>query len=279
MEKIQRETFSIYKFCEGEIVHVVDEVAIEEPLEILIAYSSVTGYMQKNIAVTMRTPGAEAELAIGFLFTEGIISGLDSILHTRSLAGDVNRVMVTLHEGILPDLKRINRNFYTTSSCGICGKASIEAIHAPVKLFNLPEPAIETGVLCNLPSVLKEYQNTFLKTGGLHACALFKVTGELISLQEDVGRHNALDKLIGSLLGELHTLQQGVLLLSGRASFELVQKAAMAGVKIIASIGAPSSLAVSMALEHNITLIGFLRENSCNMYSGAHRVLTINEIS
>jgi FdhD protein len=275
MKNGQVEHISVQKISEGEITEADDQVAVEEPLEIQLAYNTATGRLQKNIAVTMRTPGNDEELAAGFLFTEGIIKNKEAILEIKQLSFDENRALVTLHENIQPNLENVSRNFYATSSCGICGKASIEAIRTISYYRNGKDTfSINASVLYHLQDNLKKQQVVFENTGGLHATALFSLEGNFIMLREDVGRHNALDKIIGAALmkGQL-PLSNFILFLSGRASFELVQKAVMAGIKIIAAVGAPSSLAVELAKEAGITLVGFLRNNRFNIYSGDQRIV------
>jgi FdhD protein len=269
------EHISIQKLSGGNITEAADKVAVEEPLEIQLAYSTATGQMQKNIAVTMRTPGNDEELAAGFLFTEGIIKNKGSIREIKQRSFDDNRVLVSLHENIQPVLANTARNFYSTSSCGVCGKASIEAISAVTQFTdNKDSISINSSVLYHLQDDLKKQQLVFEDTGGIHASALFDSNGNFTMLREDVGRHNALDKVIGaSLMNDQLPLNNCILFLSGRASFELLQKAAMAGIKVIAAVGAPSSLAVELAKEQNITLIGFLKSNRFNIYSGEHRII------
>ena len=230
----------------------------------------------------MRTPGNDTELAVGFLFTEGIIKDQADILSAEHCfmacaENKENVIKVSLKDGIIPNLNNTDRNFYTTSSCGVCGKGSINSIKTiSVYQGHVDKNQVSADALYFLPAILQKHQEIFADTGGLHASALFDRVGELIMVREDVGRHNALDKLIGAALNErLLPLNNHILLLSGRASFELVQKAAMAGVNIIAAVGAPSSLAVQLAEEFNITLIGFLRGRRFNIYAGANRV-TIN---
>ncbi|WP_295719518.1 formate dehydrogenase accessory sulfurtransferase FdhD [Mucilaginibacter sp.] len=264
-------------------IQTTDALAIEEPLEIRLEYGQEGQRQVQNISVTMRTPGHDAELATGFLFTEGIIKNADDIastIHTFIACAEnkENVIQVSLNPGVVPQLQNTERNFYTTSSCGVCGKGSIDAIRT-VSSFepHADHDTVIPDILCQLPVILQRHQRVFADTGGLHASALFTPQGELLLLREDVGRHNALDKLIGAALGYgWLPLQQTVLLLSGRASFELVQKAAMAGINIIAAIGAPSSLAVQLAEEFNITLVGFLRNEHFNIYTAAHRVLISN---
>ena len=272
----QVEHIIIQKISAGKISETDDKVAVEEPLEIQLAYSTDTGRMQKNIAITMRTPGNDEELAAGFLFTEGIIKNITAIQKIKQQSVDENRVLVTLHENIVPVLANASRNFYSTSSCGICGKASINAIRT-VSLYGDEKDniCINSSILYHLQDKLKKQQKIFEDTGGIHASALFDLNGNFIMLREDVGRHNALDKIIGAaLLNKQLPLNNGILFLSGRAGFELVQKAAMAGIKIIAAVGAPSSLAVELAKETGITLIGFLRNDRFNIYSGEQRIKT-----
>ncbi|MFA9212745.1 MAG: formate dehydrogenase accessory sulfurtransferase FdhD [Candidatus Methylacidiphilales bacterium] len=259
-----------------------DLLAVEEPLEIRIGFGPKENREQRNISVTMRTPGNDFELALGFLFTEGIIQNTNEIAQIKyctelnSQQDNQNIVRVELHENITIDFSKLQRNFYTTSSCGVCGKASIDAIKTVcnIETKNIPITANQSIIL-ELPNKLRAQQNVFEYTGGLHACALFDLQGNLEILREDVGRHNALDKLIGSLVGSKNgtdSFRNKILLLSGRASFELIQKAAMAGIQMICAVGAPSSLAVLTAQEFDITLIGFLRENRFNIYCNPGRI-------
>ena len=264
----------LVRFRDGSSCSDDDDVSVEEPLEISISAFEEGSSTIKNISVTMRTPGHDTELAAGFLFTEGIIDRASHIRRIQHVVGTCdrnssNRILVELNPGVVPRLHNADRNFYTTSSCGVCGKGSIEAIKT-VSIFrcqaNEPiEIALDTLYL--LSERLQSSQNNFSATGGIHAAAIFDLQGRLVALREDVGRHNALDKLIGyALLEEMLPLKCHILLLSGRASFELIQKAAMAGAKLVVAIGAPSSLAISTAAEFNITLLGFLRGHSFNIY-------------
>lgn len=270
----------IIKVSDTESMDTSDALAIEEPLEIRLEYGPKDQRQVRNISVTMRTPGNDAELAAGFLFTEGIIKDLADIAHINhcfiACAEDKeNVIQVSLNEDVIPNLQNTDRNFYTTSSCGVCGKGSINAIRT-VSTYEQQndDNRISTATLYHMPAILRSYQRIFEDTGGLHASALFGNHGEFILLREDVGRHNALDKLIGAAINKNWLpMKQKVLMLSGRASFELVQKAAMAGINIIAAVGAPSSLAVQLAEEFKITLIGFLRGQRFNIYSAAHRIL------
>jgi FdhD protein len=257
-----------------------DSLAIEEPLEIRLQYGPAGDRSIQNISVTMRTPGNDAELALGFLFTEGIITqqkDIGQIEHCFIACAEnkENVMQVSLNAGIIPNLRNTERNFYTTSSCGVCGKGSINAIRTVGTFVDKEDNnIIDATIFHQLPQILGEHQRAFAETGGLHASALFTSAGKLVLVREDVGRHNALDKVIGAAINKtLLPLTNYILLLSGRASFELVQKAVMAGITVIAAVGAPSSLAVQLAEEFNITLIGFLRNNRFNIYSAAHRVI------
>src|SRR5438034_5364353 len=253
-----------------------DVLAVEEPLEVRLGCDVGGRRVHRAVSITMRTPGHDLDLAVGFLFTEGIIVAREQVAGVRACgAGNVARV--DLHPGVAVDLTRLERHFYTTSSCGVCGKASLEAVRVCTR--NRPSaarPVVEAAIIHRLPEALRAAQPVFDRTGGLHAAALFDARGRLLCLREDVGRHNALDKLIGAqfLLGRT-PLSENVLLVSGRASFELVQKAAVAGVPVLAAVGAPSSLAVSLARECGLTVIGFLREDRFNVYTGEERILDV----
>ena len=256
-------------------LQTVDLVATEEPLEIVMTWQQDGCRMNKNISVTMRTPGNDAALAAGFLFTEAIIKNSSEIKEITTSAFNANKILVGLQDDAAPNLQQTERNFYTSSSCGVCGKASIDAIKTVSAFKHLKNnTTISAEILYRLPKLLREQQQTFDQTGGLHAAALFSPDGFIKLLQEDVGRHNALDKLIGTaLMKDMLPLREDVLLLSGRASFELIQKATMAGIAIVAAVGAPSSLAVQLAQEAGITLVGFLRSNGCNIDSHPDRII------
>lgn len=264
----------ITRLLNGTTSNVLDDIAIEEPLEIQISFENAMKREKKNISVTMRTPGNDEELAAGFLYTEGIISSRDiiqSIHHTERICSRnaENEIIVNLAPDFVPQLTKVDRNFYTTSSCGVCGKGSIESIRTVSAFQHQKREAwnMKTKILGQLPDRLRSAQDNFSTTGGIHASGIFDKNGQLLELREDVGRHNALDKLIGhALMNNLLPLQNTILLLSGRASFELIQKAAMAGIVVVAAIGAPSSLAVDLAREFDITLIGFLKDNRMNVY-------------
>lgn len=250
-----------------------DLLAVEQPLEIKIVYGPENDRQQKNISVTMCTPGHDEELAVGFLFTEGIITSKEDIMNCGAAGNNI--VIATLRPGISFDPKKIERHFYTSSSCGVCGKSSIDAVRNVFSNERVNDSIkISASVLTKLPDTLRKQQEVFEHTGGLHASALFDLNGNLLLTREDVGRHNALDKLIGASLNAGNVpLNNHILLLSGRASFELIQKAAMGGIKVVCAVGAPSSLAVELAKETDMTLVGFLRDGRFNIYCGEQRII------
>lgn len=273
--------FNITRINKLTFEETEDQLAVEEPLEIRLLTGVTDARQMKSVSVTMRTPGNDAELAAGFLFTEGIIQSPDQIQDIFNNPEDCdnrqqNIIVVSIREDITLDLGKLERHFYTSSSCGVCGKASINAIHtlSPLLPATGEDFAIPCDILQRLPELLSGQQEVFRFTGGLHASAIFDQNGNILSLREDVGRHNALDKLVGCFfLADKLPLDQHILLLSGRASFELIQKAVAAGIKIVAAVGAPSSLAVELAQTYNITLVGFLRKERFNIYSGSQRVI------
>ncbi|MGH9686570.1 MAG: formate dehydrogenase accessory sulfurtransferase FdhD [Candidatus Acidiferrales bacterium] len=260
----------VVEWEDGNLRRKEDYLAAEDPLEIRIG--------EQPLSVTMRTPGHDLELAAGFLFTEGIIEGRGQILELEENAGEnpanrANAVRAMLAPEAIPDFTKMRRHFFATSSCGICGKASIEAVRART-LSPLGDGFIlDPEALIRMPEALRDSQAVFGRTGGLHAAALFNATGELLVLREDIGRHNAVDKVIGwALLNERVPLSSTVLLVSGRGGFEIVQKAIVAGLPVVACVSAPSSLAVQLARELQQTLIGFLRGRRFVIYSGEERV-------
>jgi len=249
-----------------------DTLTIEEPLEIRVRFRRGPNVVQKPVSVTMRTPGSDRELAVGFLFTEGIIHEASWIEAAELKSDNENSILITLSHEV--DLKRLERHFYTSSSCGVCGKTSIEALAINREIsLSRRSPQVDAKTVLALPERLLQQQAHFSKTGGLHAAALIGSEGMVRAIREDVGRHNAVDKVIGhALLANTINLSDSILMVSGRAGFELVQKAIMASIPIMAAVGAPSSLAVELARQYDLTLIGFLRGNRFNLYSGRERI-------
>lgn len=262
-------------------VNQTDLLVVEEPLEIRLGFGTADNRQQKSISLTMRTPGNDFELSLGFLFTEGILTSINqlhSIRYCENISSEdskENIVRVELKEGFTPDLKTLERHFYTHSSCGVCGKASLESLSTLNCPINLPSyPLVSAERILQLAENIREEQTVFKHTGGLHAAAIFSPEGELLLLREDIGRHNALDKLIGHFLYQNQLpLSRHILWLSGRVSFEMVQKALKAGIAVLVAVGAPSSLAVDLAAQYQMTLIGFAKEQSFNIYSDFGRVI------
>jgi FdhD protein len=256
-----------------------DELATEEPMEIRVLTFTGGRWVKHQIAVTMRTPGNDFELASGFLLSEGVVRSRNDIASISYCTDPgesqaYNIVNVYLSEDIQFDFDRLSRNVYTSSSCGICGKGSIDLVRTNCSRLPVGSFEISRKMLVSMPQMLTKSQSIFARTGGLHACALFDLKGNLLGIKEDVGRHNALDKLVGSLLlSNRLPASNSVLLVSGRASFELVQKAAIAGIPFLAAVGAPSNLAVELAREYDMTLLGFLRGDRFNIYCGDKRLL------
>ncbi|MEU9980889.1 formate dehydrogenase accessory sulfurtransferase FdhD [Streptomyces sp. NPDC050856] len=264
----------VIRIRDGAVTARPDTLVAEEPLEIRLN--------GKPLAITMRTPGDDFALATGFLVSEGVLASAADVRNVVYCAGaqddgtnTYNVVDVRLAPGVpVPDIT-LERNVYTTSSCGLCGKASLDAVRTTARfpIADTPPLTLSPGLLADLPGRLRAAQRVFDRTGGLHAAALFSEHGELLDVREDVGRHNAVDKLIGRALREdLLPLDRAVLLVSGRASFELAQKAVMAGIPVLAAVSAPSSLAVDLAAEAGLTLVGFLRGPDMNVYTGEHRI-------
>jgi FdhD protein len=270
----------VSKVSGDQRVSKADSVAVEEPLEIQLSYPAAESAAAKSISITMRTPGDDANLAVGFLYTEAIIRSAEqvaSVEHCGAAADDTglrNIIRVSLNPDVEVDLGRLQRHFYTTSSCGVCGKASLEALRVTGQT-SLSDNTVtfSRSVIVGMPDKLAAEQQVFTKTGGLHAAAVFNQAGEILFVREDVGRHNAVDKVIGALLldAKLPASELG-LIVSGRASFELMQKTLVAGIPLLAAVSAPSSLAVQLANEFGMTLIGFLRNEKFNIYAGEQRV-------
>jgi FdhD protein len=260
----------VSEWDDGHVRHKDDYLASEEPLEIRVG--------KEPLSVTMRTPGHDLELTAGFLFTEGLVERRaqilaleDSVEETKENRGNVVRVELAPESA--PDFEKMRRHFFAASSCGICGKASIDSVRARTMKPPNADFRLDAEVLVRLPDALRASQAVFGRTGGLHAAALFGVNGELLVLREDIGRHNAVDKVIGwALLEDRVPLGDTVMLVSGRGGFEIVQKAIVAGLPVVASVSAPSSLAVQLARELRLTLIGFLRERRFVIYSGEERI-------
>jgi len=276
--------YKIQKYKSNSLNNVEDLISIEEPLEISIKFKTKETWTQNIISITMRTPGNDEDLVRGFLFNEKIIEKNEYIEKIESVGEYVgeyklqNKIVVTLNNSENIDIDKIKRNFLTNSSCGVCGKTSLDSLEIIKKdkiLKSLPK--ISKEIIIKSPAVLRDNQSEFSKTGGIHASGLFSSNGEIISLREDVGRHNALDKVIG------HSLNNGLLdppsqfiTCSGRLNFELVQKVLMTNIGILIGVGAPTSLAIDLANKFDITLIGFVKENSFNIYSNENRVIIKN---
>lgn len=265
---------------DGAVTTRPDTLVAEEPMEIRLN--------GKPLAITMRTPGDDFALAAGFLVSEGVLGSAEDVRSIVYCAGATddgsntyNVVDVQLAPGVpMPDIN-LERNVYTTSSCGLCGKASLDAVRTTARfpISDTPPVRVEPALLSGLPDRLRAAQQVFDRTGGLHAAALFSEDGELLDIREDVGRHNAVDKLVGRALRQgLLPLSRVILLVSGRASFELAQKAVMAGIPVLAAVSAPSSLAVDLAVETGLTLVGFLRGPSMNVYAGDDRIALHSEV-
>lgn len=264
---------TIQKYRNQQFQDFTDALVVEEPLEIRLNYGSLQNRKKMSLAVTMRTPGNDEELTAGFLLTEGIIQEKEDLISIKKIptkhADSTNNIILAeFSPSANFDPATLERHFYTTSSCGICGKTSIEAVQTN-SCFDLPTSPFEIlpSILLNLPKKLQKHQSVFTKTGGLHAAALFNKNGDLLLVREDIGRHNAVDKLIGAAMQKYSLpLSDYLILVSGRAGFELIQKSLMAGIPYLAAVGAPSSLAVNLAREAGMNLVGFLRDGSFNRY-------------
>ena len=272
-ERVQQQ--KLLRYSSGMFEDTNDIVAVEEPLEIRLGYGPADDRLQKSLSITMRTPGNDFELATGFLFTEGIINEISEInnIHYCS-SGKVqeqkNIVRVEISPSIRVNWKKLERHFYTSSSCGVCGKSSIEAVQVHCAVIR-DKFELKSGLICQLPEKLHKHQPVFTYTGGLHGAALATIEGNMIYVREDVGRHNAVDKVIGAAIYE-RNVEGKILVVSGRASFELVQKAARAGIPVLVAVGAPSSLAIEMAEATGMTLVGFTKSDRFNVYCGMERI-------
>ena len=271
----QTVTAKVKKITSSQAEVVDDVVVVEEPLEIQLSFMNSGMRVVRSVSITMRTPGQDEELAVGFLYTEGILQNPADVEEVCELEN--NKVCVVLRDTIKVDFNQLSRHFYTSSSCGVCGKTSLEALKmGNAQPFIGATPILEQGFICEMPTLLRKYQQTFAKTGGLHAAALFNTSGKIQLSNEDVGRHNAVDKVAGSiLLDSSLDPAESILMVSGRTSYEILQKSIRAGIPFVAAVGAPSSLAVELANVFNVTLLGFLTEQRFNVYSAPERVLAI----
>ncbi len=267
----------VYRVATGSVTQSPDLLAVEEPLEIRLGYGPADDRQQRPLAVTMRTPGHDVELALGFLFTEGIVHSREHILSARHCSREEaekgNVIRVELQSDLVLDWAKLDRHGITASNCGVCGKTSIEAIRTSCPMPISGTFHLDSGTLMTLPDQLRTRQQAFAHTGGLHAAAFVGPDGQLGAVREDIGRHNALDKLLGIAFWNGHVpLQQRAVLVSGRIGFELVQKCWMAGVPMLIALGAPSSLAVDLAREAGITLVGFLKGDRFTLYTSPERI-------
>ncbi len=277
MTRLTKSKRRIWTVDNGQVQRRNDAVATEEPLEIQLR----AGSDQQTVAITMRTPGNDYELAAGFLYNEGVIQAKAAITHMiycvdgQQALQEYNVLRVNLAAAQLPDFHHLDRHFFTTSACGVCGKTMLDDLSQRALPPLTADLRVTPQMLATLPATLRQSQTLFDSTGGLHAAALFSATGELITVREDVGRHNALDKLIGwGVLNQQLPFSDKIILVSGRASYELLQKCRVAGTAILCAVSAPSSLAVEVAEHFGMTLIGFLRGNRFNIYSGFERIVT-----
>jgi FdhD protein len=269
----------------GNSPSVVDDlVSIEEPLEMTVRYRKNKEWLNDSISITMRTPKNDEDLIIGLLFSEGIVSKTSEIDKVEFLGDKVgkykiqNKIQITLNNGENLDIKHLRRNFLTNSSCGVCGKTSMDSLEIICKTkINKNNPKIKSSLITEVPNLLKQSQSEFSKTGGIHASALFNTDGKPLVIREDVGRHNALDKVIGhSFKNSIFDTKNQFIACSGRLSFELVQKSLMANIGLLMGVGAPTSLAIDLANKSDMTLIGFVKSNSFNIYCGENRILKTN---
>ena len=276
--------YKVLKFESKNLNEFDDQISIEEPLEIILKYKDKETWVEKNISITMRTPGNDEDLVRGFLFNERVIEKINHIENIE-LTGDLvgqyklkNKAVATINNSENIDIDKIKRNFLTNSSCGVCGKTSLDSLEIIKKDKILRSvPKINHEIIMKSPLMLRQNQSEFAKTGGIHASGLFDKKGNVIALREDVGRHNALDKLIGLVLKEnLLDNNSQFLTCSGRLNFDLVQKALMANIGVLVGVGAPTSLAVDLAKKFNMTLVGFVKDKSFNIYSNNERIIIKN---
>ena len=273
--------YKVTKFVKGRLENIVDLISIEEPLEISLKFKDKEKWITKSLSITMRTPGHDKDLVRGFLFNEQIIQTIKDIENIESFGNKVgqykiqNKILVTLNNSKNVNISKIKRDFLTNSSCGVCGKSSLDALEI-TKKEKTPKsnPKLSKDIIINSPSILRKNQSEFAKTGGIHASGLFSSDGSLISLREDVGRHNALDKMIGdSLLNDYLKPNNQFITCSGRLNFELVQKVLMTNIGLMIGVGAPTSLAIDLANRFDMTLVGFVKEESFNIYTNNQKVI------
>ena len=273
--------YKITKFSKGKLENIEDLISIEEPLEISLKFKDKEKWITKSLSITMRTPGHDDDLVRGFLFNEQIIQNIKDIENIESFGDKVgqyniqNKILVTLNNSQNINISKIKRDFLTNSSCGVCGKSSLDALEI-IKKDKTPKsnPKLSKETIINSPSILRKNQSEFAKTGGIHASGLFSSDGNLVSLREDVGRHNALDKMIGdSLLNNYFRPNDQFITCSGRLNFELVQKVLMTNIGLMIGVGAPTSLAIDLANRFDMTLVGFVKEDSFNIYTNNQKVI------
>ena len=273
--------YKVLKFESKVLNEFDDQISIEEPLEIILKYKDKKNWVEKTISITMRTPGNDEDLVRGFLFNERVIEQINHIDNIELVGDPVgqyklkNKAVATINNSENIDIDKIKRNFLTNSSCGVCGKTSLDSLEI-IKKDKITKhvPKIHHEVIMKSPFMLRQNQSEFAKTGGIHASGLFNEKGEIIAVREDVGRHNALDKLIGFILkDDLLDNNSQFLTCSGRLNFDLVQKALMANVGVLVGVGAPTSLAVDLAKKFNMTLVGFVKDKSFNIYSNNERII------
>jgi len=273
--------YKVLKFRSGNLENFDDQISIEEPLEIILKYKNKENWVENTISITMRTPGDDEDLVTGFLFNEKVIEKINYIENIKVSGEKVgqyklrNKIIVTINNSENVDIDKIKRNFLTNSSCGVCGKTSLDTLEIIKKDKILKSiPKIHHKIIMKSPNMLRQNQSEFSKTGGIHASGLFNISGEVIAVKEDVGRHNALDKLIGYVLkNKLLDNSSQFLTCSGRLNFDLVQKALMANISVLIGVGAPTSLAIDLANKFDMTLVGFVKEDSFNIYSNKERII------
>ena len=273
--------YKVLKFKSNQFQEVEDLISIEEPLEISIKFKDQDKWVNQILSITMRTPGHDEDLVRGFLFNEQIVQNISHIDSIKSFGDKVgqykiqNKILATLNNSQNVNITKIKRDFLTNSSCGVCGKSSLDALEIIKKdKTSLTEPKLKKEVILQSPDILKKSQSEFSKTGGIHASGLFASNGELIAISEDVGRHNALDKLVGNILkNKLLNPKEQFITCSGRLNFELVQKVLMTNIGIMIGVGAPTSLAIDLASKFNMTLIGFVKKDSFNVYTNNQKVI------